>query len=99
MRKISIYICSIFMIVLAIIAVIKGLNRECVLLCGLATSANCLQDITDRHIKTGALWYLLVICAAAAGFLIYPLIPTIVSCIVLVSLNLYSHVKENKKEI
>lgn len=92
MKKISIYVLSALMVVMAAIAVIKGLNKECILLCGLSVSANCLQDISDSGMKSGMIWYLLIICAVGAGFLVHPLIPIVVPCFLLVSLNLYSRI-------
>lgn len=82
---------------MAAIAIIKGLNKECILLCGLATSANCLQDISDRSMRSGLLWYFLIILAVAAGFFVYPLIPIIVSCTVLAGINLYSYIAKKEE--
>lgn len=97
MKRVLLLALSALMIVMAAIAVIKGLNKECILLCGLATSANCLQDISDRSMRSGLLWYFLIILAVAAGFFVYPLIPIIVSCTVLVGMNLYSHIVKKEE--
>ena len=88
MKKIIAYILSAVLCILACIALLKELNSECVLLCGISVSINCLLDISERDFAVKIIGYLLIITAVIAGFIISPLIPALVSFVILITLNL-----------
>lgn len=88
MKKIIAYILSAVLCILACIALLNDLNRECVLLCGISVSVNCLLDISERDLAVKVIGYLLIIVAVIAGFIISPLIPALASFVILMGLNL-----------
>ena len=88
MKKIIAYVLSAVLCILACMALLNELNSECVLLCGILVSINCLIDISERNLAIKTTGYLLIILAVIAGFIMSPLIPALVSFVILITLNL-----------
>lgn len=84
MKKIIAYGISAGLCIRAFMAVLNGSNRECVLLCGISLSIDCLLDISEQDFNVKVIGYPIIILAVIAGFIMKPLIPGIASVIILI---------------
>lgn len=89
MKKIIAYGISAGLCILAFMAALNGSNRECVLLCGISLSINCLLDISKQNFNVKVIGYLIIILAVIAGFIMSPPIPGISSFIILMGSKIY----------
>ena len=79
MKKIIAYGISAGLCIRAFMAALNGSNRECVLLCGISLSIDCLLDISKQDFNVKVIGYPIIILAVIAGFIMKPLMPDGVS--------------------
>lgn len=87
MKKIIAYGISAGLCIRAFMAALNGSNRECVLLCGIYLSIDCLLDISEQDFNVKVIGYPIIILAVIAGFIMKPLMPGIASVIILIGLE------------
>lgn len=87
MKKIIAYGISAGLCIRAFMAALNGSNRECVLLCGISLSIDCLLDISEQDFNVKVIGYPIIILAVIAGFIMSPLMPGIASVIILIGLE------------
>lgn len=87
MKKIIAYGISAGLCIRAFMAALNGSNRECVLLCGISLSIDCLLDISEQDFNVKVIGYPIIILAVIAGFIMKPLMPGIASVIILIGLE------------
>lgn len=84
MKKIIGYGISAALCILAFMAALNGSKRECVLLCGISLSIDCLLDISEQDFNVKVIGYPIIILSVIAGFIMKPLISCIASVIILI---------------
>lgn len=97
-KKLFIIFGNAVMLIVAIIALIAGLDQTCILVCGFSLAITCMQGMLEWKPKGAPILIAILGCAAVAGLFIYPLILCIVAFIMLLSLSTYELIiKKSRK--